>query len=77
MELGYSVNETSEMGLTPLHAASAAGNVGAMLMLLELQADLHAKDNLGYTALQWAARYGQVTSVKHTTSSGRPAGPYR
>jgi ankyrin repeat protein len=49
----------------PLHEAAWKGNIAAIRQLVEAGADVNAQDDMGATALYWAAR------------GGHPPGPHR
>ncbi len=51
---GADVNAKDEDGVTPLHAAAAAGEQEAVVYLLAKGADPNVKDKEGKTALDWA-----------------------
>ena len=53
------------MPATPLHAAAARGDVARIRELVKDGADINARDDLGATALYWAAR------------GGHPLGPHK
>lgn len=47
-----------------VHAAARGGNVEALRVLLAASADVHAKDDNGFTPLHWAARNGHAEVVR-------------
>lgn len=51
---GAGVNRANPAGITPLHRAAA--HLDALKLLLDHQADVHALDHFGCSALHWAAR---------------------
>ena len=50
-------------GLTPLHMATSKGHVGCVRALLEADADIYLKDDLGHDALNKAERSKKRDSV--------------
>jgi len=67
VEHGADIHAKDKEGQTVLMAASAAGDPAIVKWLLEhgAIADLHAKDDMGYTAVNEAERYAnhEVNSV--------------
>jgi palmitoyltransferase len=59
-------------GQTALHWAAIAGNVQAMLLLLNSGASTAKKDNRGYNALQHAVQYNEILAVHLMLSRGVP-----
>jgi hypothetical protein len=57
-------------GSTPLHFAAQQGQVAQLKWLVELGADVHAKDKNGSTPLHVAARHGQVASLEWLVEQG-------
>lgn len=58
---GFQVDERDRFGKTPLMVAAAFGNVAAAAALLDLGADMTARDpQLGAAAIHYAARAGHV-----------------
>ena len=53
---GFSPNVRAKAGLTPLHVASAKGYVGCVKALLESDADVAVRDDLGHDAFMKAER---------------------
>ena len=67
------VNARASSGLTPLHAALAAGHVETALLLIESGADLSVADARGRTAFHIAAEKGLVPVVKALLARGADA----
>jgi ankyrin repeat protein len=63
------VNVKGEDGYTPLMQASRNGNLKAAKILVDLGADVRAKDNQGNTALYWACM-GNLDIVKILVENG-------
>ena len=64
-----------EVPATPLHAAAARGDVARIRELVKDGADINAQDDLGATALYWAARGGHPLgphTVRHRGSASAP-----
>ncbi|KJH44356.1 ankyrin repeat protein [Dictyocaulus viviparus] len=51
-------------GVTPLHVAAAVGNRDVIAVFLQFGADPLAKDNRGFTPVDWAAAYNQISSLE-------------
>ena len=59
--------------ITPLHHAARKGDVGEAKKLLDVGADLTARDeHLQSTPLAWAAKFGQLRMVKFLLKRGAP-----
>ena len=67
---GASADASSKGGTTLLHAASAAGHVGTIRVLLEAGADVLAADSEMRTALHFVAVEGHGTCVKPLLDAG-------
>lgn len=67
---GANVNGFDGHSSTPLHLAIKAGNLSAMLTLLDHQADPEARDADGCSALLLAAREGQQACFVHLWQRG-------
>ena len=52
-----------EVPATPLHGAAWRGDIAPIRELVAAGADVHAQDDLGATALYWAARGGERADV--------------
>lgn len=61
-------------GRTPLHLASAQGDVAAVERLIGEGADLGAKDNAGETPLHLAALHGHVDAIRRLIQGGADIG---
>lgn len=60
-------------GRTALHnAAESSRSVGVIDRLLEKGGDMYARDDHGWTALHWAARWNNFEAVKKLMESGKP-----
>lgn len=59
-----SINETDELGFTPLHWAAETGQKDSAELLLGHGANLEAKDMVGYRPLEWAAYAGHLDLVQ-------------
>lgn len=62
IDRGYDLNDQGvgigfEKRMTPLMTAASLGNKKIVELLLDHGADMNLRDNLGYTALHWAAYY--------------------
>lgn len=65
------VNDKSSYGVTPLIAAAAAGKSQAVLYLLEHGADATSKDDLGKTALSYAAGFDEPKTMQALLSQDK------
>ncbi|VDP07167.1 unnamed protein product [Heligmosomoides polygyrus] len=54
-------NSRDVNGVTPLHVAAAVGDHRAAVILLEHGADRLVRDNRGFTPIDWAAAYNNVS----------------
>lgn len=63
-------NVKNAQGKTPLHWASAVGNIANIDYLLANKADINIRDNDGQTPLMSAIAAGKVEAVKHLLDSG-------
>jgi ankyrin repeat protein len=54
--MSHLLNEPDKFGCTPLHYASKQGQLGTIRELLQLGAQLSAKNNKQQSALHFAAR---------------------
>ena len=61
--VSLNVNSKNLIGVTPLHVA-ALNNTEACSMLLKYKAYVNSTTNLGYTPLQYAAKYGHYKACK-------------
>ncbi|RMC06540.1 hypothetical protein DUI87_15977 [Hirundo rustica rustica] len=57
---GGSVNQKNDEGVTLLHVACANGYKNVASLILDHEADLNVVDNLYWTPLHLAAKYGQI-----------------
>eukprot|EP00439_Symbiodinium_sp_Y106_P066704 s499_g10.t3 len=62
--------ETAKGGLTPLHAAAAAGSRDVLAVLLDRSASLQLSDGMGTSALGHAAASGQVELMHWLVENG-------
>jgi len=64
-----------EVPATPLHEAAARGDVAAIQRLVKSGANVNAADDMGATALYWAARGGHPAGIHRcgTEAADRPA----
>lgn len=65
LESGLSVNCRDGCGRTPLHVATLFNNIGPMHLFMEFNADLYAKDNDGYTCIDYACNNNQFIGNMH------------
>ena len=56
-------------GNTPLHHASAYGNVGSIKILLQWKANAFVKNNMGYTASDYAYSFEVEQEIQNTVRS--------
>ena len=56
------MNETDDLGCTPLHYASKVGQISTIESLLKMGALLNAKNNNRESPLHFAARYSINTN---------------
>jgi len=70
LEKGSDPDAKTITGMTPLMAASARANVGAMRLLIEKNADVNAKNAAGATALMAAAATGNPQAVRMLLEKG-------
>lgn len=66
---GCPPNVRAKGGLTPLHVAAAKGHVGCVRALLESDADVTLKDDLGHSALAKAERSKKKDVVQRLLAS--------
>jgi ankyrin repeat protein len=70
------MNDTQHtLGRTDLHVAVKYGHIGDVEYLLEKNADIHARDNLGWNALNFAADTGNIDITRlllERLKSGKP-----
>ena len=64
------VNEKDAQGRTPLHFASAIGNMEIVRYLIAGGADVRATDPDGFTPLHWAAYEGKADAAKALIAAG-------
>ncbi len=64
------VRDKNELGKTPLHYATHAGQVDMMALLLAHDADLQAQDQTGMSALHVAAMAGQQEAAQWLLTHG-------
>ncbi|EAQ91998.1 hypothetical protein CHGG_00233 [Chaetomium globosum CBS 148.51] len=57
-------------GRTPLHGAASKGITGVVKALVELKADIEARDNFNGTPLHWAAAGGHAETVRALVGLG-------
>jgi len=57
-------------GDTPLHKAAAEGQLAALELLINWEADLELKNRIGSTALHRAASHGQIEIVQKLLANG-------
>jgi uncharacterized protein len=75
LDHGADVNaKESWRGQTALMWASAEGNVTTVELLLKAGADLHARENGGFTPLLFAVREGKIDVVRTLLKAGASAG---
>jgi hypothetical protein len=67
------VNSKDDHAWTPLHVAAKAGQMDAVILLLDRGADLKAKDVKGWTPLHWAAASAKPQVVRLLLSRGAEA----
>ncbi|OXU26501.1 hypothetical protein TSAR_000955 [Trichomalopsis sarcophagae] len=65
LESGLSVNCRDGCGRTPLHVATLFNNIGPIHLFMEFNADLYAKDNDGYTCIDYACNNNQFIGNMH------------
>ncbi|CEM20045.1 unnamed protein product [Vitrella brassicaformis CCMP3155] len=65
------INFRDPLQRTPLHHACAKGDVASVKKLIDLEADVFAKDHLGYTALHLSCEEGNL-SVVHIMIDSTP-----
>jgi ankyrin repeat protein len=70
LEYSPDVNASTRMGLRPLHLGSMAGFVDICSHLVNLGAEVEAKDSGGLTALRVAVQAGQLGVVKMLIERG-------
>ena len=63
MACGASVNIKGDIGLTPLHYATAGGYLDIVKSLLKAGAIIDCKDEFGQTPLDWARMQKQIEIV--------------
>lgn len=66
IEAGAGVNERNWQGQTALHGAARWGWTDVVQFLVDNKADLHVKDNEGFTALDFALGKGASASARAT-----------
>ena len=64
------IEAKNSMGLTPLACAAALGEVEAIALFIEKEADVEAIDNYGRTALHHAAKNFQIESIAQLVIGG-------
>ncbi|KAJ1351275.1 Ankyrin repeat domain-containing protein 44 [Parelaphostrongylus tenuis] len=62
-------------GVTPLHIAAAVGEHDTVAALLEFGANPLVKDNRGFTPVDWAAAYNQLSSLQQFLPNSRQLSP--
>jgi ankyrin repeat protein len=68
---GYSAQQRSWLGITPLHEFARKGDIPSATMFLERGADINARDeDICSTPLGWAAKYGQLEMAGFLLSRG-------
>lgn len=72
LEKGANVNARDNQGLTPLMYAAANGHEEILELLLEYNADIHARNKKGRTALWLANRYEHLGNGDILRSRGAP-----
>lgn len=75
IDRGYDLNYQgvgfqSEKQMTPLMTAASLGNKKIVELLLDHGADMDLRDNLGYTALHWAAYYNHSAVAEALVKRG-------
>jgi NF-kappa-B inhibitor-like protein 2 len=60
----------NEKGETPLHLAAIKGNVSRAVQLIEIGADINARDHCGWTPLHEACNHGNVGVVRCLLDGG-------
>jgi len=70
--LGKSVNwhNPEYYEFTALMKASAGGHEGCVRLLIDSRAIINDKDNTGWSALHWAARFGHLAIAKRLLEGG-------
>jgi len=66
----FEVNSTTTYGYTPLHLASGKNHLQTVTSLINLGADLDAKNHHGSTPLHNAAKYGHNDVIKLLMDKG-------
>lgn len=61
---GWNVHNRGADGRTALHNAALCGYASAVRTLLKLGADREARDNNGFTPLDWARRFRKPAAIK-------------
>ena len=67
---GADVNAKNVFNASPLHKASAYGEVGVIEKLLDRGADIHLKERSGKTSLYMAAEYGHANAIRALEQRG-------
>ena len=57
-------NNTSGLGIMPIHLAACSGAGESIAALVAFRADLHAYDGIGFTAMHYAAYFNNVNCLK-------------
>jgi len=68
---GWDPNRADWLGITPLHECARRGNVERAALLLDLGANLEARDeDICSRPLAWAAKFGQLAMVEFLLTRG-------
>lgn len=77
LNMGADVNESNELGITALMAATMNANIPMLLLLISKGCRLDARDKYGNTALMYANRHGRHAIARILLRSGASSGPVR